>query len=120
MGKIERPKTIQVNMRKTKVVIFGTRGMSGAEFRLDASLELIKEASEYRYLGLWFDKTGTWAKSKRIMVARAKRAMVIGTSQLTQERSFSLKTQENIWNGLIRPHLEYYIYMRQRSWMNQE
>jgi len=32
---------------------------------------------------------------------------VWGTSQLTREASFSAKALNNIWKGLIRPHLEY-------------
>ena len=41
------------------------------------------------------------------MVARAFRAMVLNTTQLTREASCSTKALGNVWNGLIRPHLEY-------------
>jgi hypothetical protein len=60
---------------------------------------------------MWFDKSLTWKKSQTVALAmaRARTAMVWGTSQLTREASFSAKALENIyiWKGLIRPHLEY-------------
>jgi hypothetical protein len=96
---------LNVNMEKTKVVVFGARGVTDHVIMLGN--ETVQQETAYRYLGIWFDQAGTFARSKRVMVARANRAMVLATTQITREASFSVKALSNIWKTLIRPHLEY-------------
>ena len=65
---------LEVNMEKTKVVIFGDPGNGSTAIKYGD--EFVKEAEEYKYLG-------------------------------NVEASFSAKALNNIWKGLIQPHLEY-------------
>ena len=105
---------LRVNFGKTKVVVFGTRGLSGHTLMLGE--ERLQEATEYHYLGMWFDQSGKFTKSRRAMAARARQAMVINTTQLTRQACFSTKALTNVWNGLIRSTWNMVL----RWWMNRE
>ena len=82
--------------------MFGSRGTSDHVFRIGEAV--VEEDTEYRYLGIWFDQSGTFAKSKRVMVARTTQALVLSTTQLTRKACFSVKALTSVWKTLIRPH----------------
>ena len=95
---------MELNRKKTKVVVFGTDGLAGTKIKWDDGE--IEEVEEYKYLGLLFVKQG-WKKAKETMVRKAKRAMLLAGSMVVRGGNMSVKAQINMWNALIRPHLEY-------------
>ena len=64
---------LKVNHSKTKVVIFGARNTSRFSFKLGESFIEITE--NYKYLGIYFSKSGSFLSAKKNIVEQAKKAM---------------------------------------------
>ena len=65
---------VELNQKRTKVVVFGKRGVGGVSLRCGDMA--IDEAAEYKYLGLIFEKRG-WKKQREKMLRTARRAAAI-------------------------------------------
>jgi len=95
---------VELNQKKTKVVVFGKRGVGGVSLRCGDMA--IDEAAEYIYLGLIFEKRG-WKKQREKMLRTARRAAAIAWGMVVQVGGMTTKGKSNIYNALVRPHLEY-------------
>ena len=96
---------LQVNMSKTKVVEFGSRGVGRANVTWKG--EQLEEVTEYKYLGMLVVKGGRWKKTKEKMLRKAKRAAAMCWNLAVRAGNMSVKGMTNMWTALIRPHLEY-------------
>ena len=96
---------LQVNMSKTKVLEFGTRGVGTAKVQWKG-VDL-EEVPEYKYLGMMVEKGGRWKKTKEKMLRKARRAAAMAWSMAVRGGDMSVKGMTSMWTALIRPHLEY-------------
>jgi hypothetical protein len=64
---------LHVNLKKTKVVVFGARQLHHFDFRLGGkTIEII---DHYHYLGVTFSSTGSFLKARKHVVEQANKAM---------------------------------------------
>ena len=77
-----RKARLQLNEGKTKMVVFGQRGLSGRALKCGDMT--IGEAAEYKYLGLVFEKNG-WKKQKEKMVRQARRMAAMAWGMLCRQ-----------------------------------
>ena len=96
---------LQVNMSKTKVMAFGSKGVANLDVRWGE--EKIEEVEEYKYLGMWIEKRGSWKKEKELKLRKARRATALAWNMATRGGDMSVRGATSMWTALIRPHLEY-------------
>ena len=99
-----RKARLQLNEGKTKMVVFGQRGLSGRTLKCGDMT--VGEAAEYKYLGLVFEKNG-WKKQKEKMVRQARRMAAMAWGMLVQTGKMSTEGKLTIYKALVRPHVEY-------------
>jgi hypothetical protein len=96
---------LQVNMSKTKVMAFGSKGVENLDVRWGE--EKIEEVKEYKYLGMWIEKGGSWKKAKEYKLRKARSALALAWNMATRGGDMSVRGATSMWTALIRPHLEY-------------
>ena len=96
---------MQVNMSKTKVMKFGTRGVG--TLKVVWKGKELEEVAEYKYLGMLVEKGGRWKKTKAKMLRKARRAAAMAWNMAVRAGDMSVKGMVNMWTALVRPHLEY-------------
>lgn len=64
---------LQVNMRKTKIIIFGARQLNNFEFKFDD--QIIEIIDQYHYLGVTFSSSGSFLKARKHVAEQATKAM---------------------------------------------
>jgi len=96
---------MQVNMSKTKVMKFGTRGVGTLKVMWKG--KELEEVAEYKYLGMLVEKGGRWKKTKAKMLRKARRAAAMAWNMAVRAGDMSVKGMVNMWTALVRPHLEY-------------
>ena len=92
-------------MSKTKVMAFGSKGVANLDVRWGE--EKIEEVEEYKYLGMWIEKRGSWKKEKELKLRKARRATALAWNMATRGGDMSVRGATSMWTALIRPHLEY-------------
>jgi hypothetical protein len=108
---------LEVNVSKTKVMVFGVRGTQNTKARC-CGREL-EEVEEYKYLGVWLSKGG-WKKAKDFMARKARRAGAMAWSLAMRAADMSVKGMISVWQALIRPHLEYAAEVLDGKWEEAE
>lgn len=64
---------LKINLKKTKVMVFGKRKTSDLEFNINNSpLEIVQE---YKYLGVLFSSSGNFKRAREELRAQASKAM---------------------------------------------
>ena len=69
--------------------------------------EKIEEVKEYKYLGMWIEKGGSWKKAKEYKLRKARNALALAWNMATRGGDMSMRGATSMWTALIRPHLEY-------------
>ena len=64
---------LNVNISKTKVVVFGTRGIYKKQFKLGP--QTIENTQEYTYLGVTFSNNGSFLKARKHISQQANKAL---------------------------------------------
>ena len=95
---------LQVNLGKTKTMVFGERGVGKCNIMWHGTV--LQEVTEYKYLGLLFEKNG-WKKEKAKMLRKAKKAAAMAWGLAVRVGNMTVKGMNNMWSALVRPHLEY-------------
>ena len=94
----------RLNMSKTKVMAFGSKGVENLDVRWGE--EKIEEVKEYKYLGMWIEKGGSWKKAKEYKLRKARSALALAWNMATRGGDMSVRGATSMWTALIRPHLE--------------
>lgn len=96
---------LHVNSSKTKIVIFSRgRDLKNLHFYIDGNeLEIV---GEFKYLGIYFSKTGSFLRTKKYLVERGTKAMyeIIKKSRLF---NLSIECQLDLFDKMIMPILLY-------------
>ena len=98
---------LKVNAKKTKVVIFrkGGRTDKNTKFMYDNNeLEIV---SYFKYLGLIFSQTGSFAKGIQEIVSSARRALFGLKRMLSRNNEITIKLQIELFDLMIAPILFY-------------
>lgn len=66
---------LQVNVNKTKIVVFGARNLNNFQFKINDNIIEIKD--NYHYLGLTFSSNGSFLKARKHVTEQASKAMHI-------------------------------------------
>ena len=66
---------LKVNIKKTKIVVFGARKTSQYQFHLGD--EVVEIAEKYKYLGVYFSQTRSFLNARKHFVEQAKKAMYL-------------------------------------------
>ena len=98
---------LKVNMKKTKVVVFGKKSCEKFQFTMDG--EQVEQLDEYKYLGIVMHRDGRvgMTKTKEAGLSKARRAAAGTWGLLARVGNPSVKASVNVWNTLVRPLLEY-------------
>ena len=96
---------LQVNVSKTKIVIFG-RGKINKNIHFTFQNNELEIAESYKYLGIYLSRTGTFTTAKKHIAEQANKALF---SLLQKIRSLSLPydIQINLFDKLVKPILLY-------------
>jgi len=111
---------LKVNLKKTKVVVFGRK--PGEEFAFRMGGESVEEVDQYRYLGIVLHRDGRvgMAKTKEDALRKAHRAAAGTWGLLARVGNPSTKASMNVWNTLVRPLLEYGAEVLEDDWEEAE
>jgi hypothetical protein len=91
-----------VNLKKTKVLIFNTPGkIDKATFQLGG--RLIENVSKYKYLGILFQASGSFAEAKLDLYNKALKAL----RRIFSSNLPNVSTLLHIFDHTIRPILLY-------------
>ena len=96
---------LQVNVSKTKIVIFGC-GKISKNIHFTFQNNELEIAESYKHLGIYLSRTGTFAKAKKHIAEQANKALF---SLLKKIRSLSLPydIQIDLFDKLVKPILLY-------------
>lgn len=96
---------LQVNVNKTKVLVFGKgRKSNKVVFKL-GNYEL-EQVDEYKYLGLLFSRSGTFYKAKQQIAEQARKAM-FSLLRSIRRLSLPIDIQIELFEKTIKPILLY-------------
>jgi hypothetical protein len=96
---------LTVNTDKTKIVIFGSRVANDQTLYIfnNKQLEIV---NEYKYLGIYLSKTGSYLKAKQHIAQQATKAMFMLMKKI-RVLNLSYDIQIELFNKTIRPILLY-------------
>ena len=96
---------LTVNVSKTKIIIFGgTKKDYKKVFYLD-SFE-IENVNEYKYLGIWFEKSNKFTLCKKHLAQQARKAMFY-ILQKSNEYCLSIEYRLKLFDAIVVPILLY-------------
>ena len=96
---------LTVNIDKTKVVIFGSKCRTYKN-QFQYGEKIIEIVNEYKYLGIFLSRTGSYIKTKKHIAAQANKAM-FSLLRKTRILNLPLETQIELFNKTIKPILLY-------------
>ena len=99
--------SLNVNVNKTKVVVFrkgGLKGKLGSWWYGGKKLDL---AREYRYLGVLFQDNGKWRKHKEQVVKKAEMAMGVIRRVLYKFKKFPVSLLCRLFDTMVKPVVLY-------------
>jgi hypothetical protein len=95
---------LDINMNKTKVMIFGTNKPSNYHFSLGGKeLEIVKQ---YKYLGVTFTSSGSFLEARKNIVSQANKAMHLLFTRL-HNLDLPVDLQLKLFDQTILPILTY-------------
>jgi hypothetical protein len=70
---------------------------------------VIEVVDGYKYLGMWISRSshGRWTKNKSRLITKARQRLGLAWSMALRSGCLSVKSGIRIWQGLVRPVLEY-------------
>ena len=95
---------LNINYKKTKIMIFGRRNYDGLEFKLGE--HTINICNEFKYLGVVFSKSRSFYKAIKHNIDRAKKAMHLLYKRI-RNLKLPLDLQIELFNHTILPILLY-------------
>ena len=95
---------MQINVGKTKVMIFGD---SGDEAKVSIHGVDLENVTSYKYLGIQLDQRLNYNMQTDHAVGKAKRALAKVCSSIKGRQGVSVPIAIQLYKSLIRPHLEY-------------
>lgn len=96
---------LTVNIEKTKVLIFANGRLSKHDkfFFKGKTLEIV---AEYKYLGIFFSRSGSFMKTKKYLSKQANKAM-FSLLRKTRQLNLPISMQIDLFNKTIKPILLY-------------
>lgn len=95
---------LQINMSKTKVIVFGSNKPENFIFTING--DKIETVKEYKYLGILFSSSGSFLNAKKQLVSQANKAMHILYSRISN-LDLSIDIQLKLFDQTILPILTY-------------
>lgn len=95
---------LNVNIGKTKIVIFGARKLPKLQFKIGS--ECIEIVSNYKYLGIIFSQTGSFLSARKHIVQQAKKAMILLFTRINN-LDIPLDLQLKLFDHTVVPILTY-------------
>ena len=96
----------EINRDKSQVVVYGRkRGIRIRKWLLGGGE--ITQVEAYKYLGIEFERKGGWRKFRERMLRKALRVSGLVKVMCRRNRMLSTDVKIMLWNGLVRPLLEY-------------
>lgn len=96
---------LTVNVSKTKVMVFGSRGNT-FQNQFKWKNEIIEVVVSYKYLGLFFPRTKSYVKAKKHLIDQANKAM-FSLLKKSQNLNLPIDLQIDLFNKTIKPILLY-------------
>ena len=95
---------LKINADKTKVLIFGSRKNPSTPFIInDREIEIV---STFKYLGITFNRTGSFASTRKILVEQARKAMHCLLKKI-RNLDLSIDCQLKLFDNTVLPILLY-------------
>lgn len=97
---------LQINNKKTKVMVFGQRGAVRA--KVQANGQQLEQVEAFLDLGVLFHQDGRvgWRRAKDRMIREARRALFAVWGLLLRLCGMSVRGMTNMWSARIRPNHE--------------
>ena len=95
---------LAINIEKTKIVIFGTRGKSKLNFKIGE--ETIEIANSYKYLGVLFSQSGSFLGARKHVVQQAKKTMFLLFTRINN-LDIPIDLQLKLFDNIVIPILTY-------------
>ena len=95
---------LQININKTKILIFGSRKKPNFQFKIDDTI--IEIVDRYKYLGIVFSQSGSFLNARKHIVQQAKKAMTLFYIK-TNNLDIPLDLQLKLFDHTILPILTY-------------
>ena len=95
---------LKVNIKKTKIVIFGTRTPSEYQFSLGG--EVVEITEKYKYLGVYFSQSRSFLNARKHFLEQSKKAMHLLFSRI-RNLNLPVDLQIKLFDYTILPILTY-------------
>lgn len=95
---------LNINFNKTKVIVFGSRSNNKYKFKLGQAM--LETVSQYKYLGVYFSKSGSYLNARKHIVEQAKKAMYLLYTRINNI-DLPLDLQLKLFDHTIVPILTY-------------
>ncbi len=95
---------LNINMDKTKVVVFGTNKIS--KYKFDLNGECLETVREYKYLGILFSLSGSFLNARKQVVSQASKAMNILYTRI-YNLALPIDIQLKLFDQTVLPILTY-------------
>ena len=95
---------LNINVDKSKVVVFGSRNNKAFNFKLGAhTLEIV---DNYKYLGVYFAKSGSFLTARKHIAAQARKALYLLYSRINN-LNLPVDLQLKLFDSTVLPILTY-------------
>ena len=95
---------LNINVEKTKILIFGARGRPNLTFNLDnKELEIV---DSYKYLGVLFSQSGSFLRTRKHITQQAKKAMFLLFTRINN-LDIPIDLQLKLFDNTVLPILTY-------------
>ena len=98
---------LEVNLKKTKVVIFNKQGALMKKYKFFYKKHIIQNTNEYKYLGFTFSCSGSDNKGINILLNQAKKAWYSIQQLLSKSKNKSIKTYIHLFETQVKPIMLY-------------
>ena len=95
---------LQINYKKTKILIFGARNIEKFKFYLDGNL--IEIVDNFKYLGVYFSSSRSFLKARRHNNEQARKALYVLNKRI-RNLHFPIDIQLKLFDHTIAPILFY-------------
>ena len=100
---------LNINVDKSKVVVFGSRNNKAFNFKLGAhTLEIV---DNYKYLGVYFAKSGSFLTARKHIAAQARKALYLLYSRINN-LNLPVDLQLKLFDSTVLPILTYGLNYR--------
>ena len=100
---------LQMNTKKTKVLIFNSRGIKITKHNFFVGTCPIEIVDEYQYLGIKFKPSGSFSFAVGELFDKANRAWFAISNVLYQHKKMAVKKALQLFDSLIRPIFLYAV-----------